>query len=209
MSAALKKPPPDSRVVARGVRLAYTDQLIRPKAFEVGQPEKFGCTLLLPPGHPALEAIERALIAVATARWGKRSDWPAMLKGISRDPVIKDCADYPAIGVLPSGWMFVRCSSQDAPGIVGPNVEEIAKQDLRNEVYSGRWGNVSIAAFSYDRQTSKGVALALGNVQLTKHDERLGASRPKAEDEFDPTDLPEDDDDFDEATPPPPTRRRR
>ncbi len=135
-----------------------------------------------------LELLERALEAAATARWGRK--WPQPLKGITRDPIIKDVADYPKIGIREAGWSFVRASSLEPPGIVDPNVVEVAKPDLRRELLSGRWATVSVNVFVYDRQTGAGVSLGLGNIQLLKHDTRLGATRLKPGEEFDPEELP-------------------
>jgi hypothetical protein len=197
----------NTRAVLKNVRLAYV-VLIQPKPYDVGEQPKYSCTLLLPPGHPGIEQIEAILEAAAIARWGKKSEWPKPLKGIHRDPVIKDCADYPKIGKLPPGWCFVRCSSLEPPGIVDANVAELNKADLHDELYSGRWATVSVNAFAYDRQTGKGVSLGLGNIQLLKHDTRLGAARPKPGEEFDPEDLPEADNDDLEPDAARPQRRR-
>jgi hypothetical protein len=190
------------------VRLAYADTLLTPKAFEDGQPPKYGCTLLFPPGYPG-DQVEAALEAAATARWGSKADWPRPLRGITKDPAIKDVADYPRIGIKEPGWCFVRCNSLDPPGIVNADLSEVGKADLRREVYSGRWVTVSLNAFAYDRQTGAGVALGLGNIQLLKHDTRLGAPRPTPGEEFDPEDLPQpDNDDEDDLEPRRSTRRR-
>jgi hypothetical protein len=54
---------------------------------------------------------------------------------------------------------------------------------------------------------TKGVSLGLGNVQLLKNDERLGAERPSASEEFDPQELPEADDDLDDDDDVKPVRR--
>jgi len=146
--------PANTRTVLKYVRLAYADTLIVAKPYEEGGQPKYSVTLLLPPGHPAIEQIEAILEAAVIARWGKKADWPKPLKGIHRDPVIKDCADYPKIGNFPPGWCFVRCTTLEPPAIVDANVAELNKADLRGEVYSGRWATVSVNAFTYDRQTS-------------------------------------------------------
>jgi hypothetical protein len=202
-----------TRVVLRNVRLAYADQLITPRAFAPGQPEKYGGTLLMPPGHPGLDAIEAAAKAAAAAHW--RNKKPKLLRGIHRDPIIKDCADYPKIGITESGWSFVRVSSLDQPVIVDNRLQELNKADWRREVYSGRWATVSVNAFAYEQTTGSGVSLGLGNIQLLQHDTRLGSPRPTPEDEFDPIeDLPESDNDnhdleADDADFVQPTPRRR
>jgi hypothetical protein len=197
-----------TRVVLHNVRLAYADQLITAKAFKPGDPEKYSCTLCMPPGHPGIEQLEAALEAAATKRWGKRSEWPKPLKGITKDPVIKECADHPKLGIKEKGWVFVRASSTEVPGIVDSNVEELNRADYRREVYSGRWATISVNAFAYVRSTGDGVSLGLGNIQLLKHDERLGASRPKPGEEFDPEALPDEDDDGGDGDFTPPLRRR-
>jgi hypothetical protein len=186
---------PTTRTVLKNVRLAYTDQLIVPRAFQPGQPEKYSCTILLPPGHEGIEKIEAILGVAATQRWGKRkADWPRPLRGINRDPIVKDCSDYPKIGIEESGWCFVRAGSLEPPGIVDNLVQDLNKADLRRECYSGRWATVTVNAYAYEQMTGAGVTLGLGNIQLLKHDKRLGTARPKPSEEFDPEPLPDDDD---------------
>jgi hypothetical protein len=202
---------PSTRVIIHNGRLAYCDQLITPRAFQPGQPERYSCTICMPPGHEGIEEIEAALHTAATVKWGKRSEWPKPLRGLSRDPIVKDCADYPKLGIRDPGWMFVRASSTEEPGIVNAAVEELNKADLRRECYSGRWATVSVNAYAYTQQTGSGVTLGLGNIQLLKHDTRLGTARPKPGDDFDPEELPDDTTDGDEDDDfvrPPPRRRR-
>jgi hypothetical protein len=201
-------------VVIHGGRLAYADTLITPKAFQDGQPLKFGCSILMAPDNPAIEEIQEALIAAATAKFGRKSEWPK-LRGLHRDPVLKDCADFPKIGDVPRGSMFVRASSIDPPGIVDHRVRPLNKADYRGEVYSGRYATVSVNAFAYMQVTGAGVSLGLGNIQLLGHGDRLGAPRPTPGDDFDPTELTDEDDDLaaedgeddDFERPPPPGRR--
>lgn len=196
-----------TRIVLHNVRLGYADQLIVPKSYEENQPLRFSCTILLPPDHPGVGQIEAALEAAATARWGRKADWPRPLKGINKDPCVKDVADYPRIGITEPGWCFARANSLDPPGIVDANVAELNKADLRREIYSGRWVTVSVNAFAYERETGAGVSLGLGNIQLLKHDARLGVARPSAADEFDPEALPAAGNDDLEEAPRQPARR--
>lgn len=209
-----QKPGSLARIVLKLIRMGYADQAFTPKAFEAGQPERYGLTCIMPPGHPGIELIEDGLLEIAGARWGARKNWPNPLKGLQRDPVIKLCEEYPKLGIEAKGWVFVRANSQERPTIVGPRLDAINPADLRAEVYSGRWATVSVNPFAYERQTGSGVSLGLGNIQLLKHDERLGAYRPKPEDEFEPEDIDEPDndnnnlDDVEVLTPRRPTRRR-
>jgi hypothetical protein len=205
-----KEAAPATRVRVKDVRLAYADTLIKAKAFEAGAPEKFGGTFVMLPGHSAVELIEAAVMAAVTARWGDdKKKWPKRIRGLHFDPIVKDAADYPQMGTFPAGTSFVRASSQDAPGIV--DADRDPAQDLRAEVYSGRWANVTFNAFTYERVTGSGVSLGLGNVQLMRHDTRLGTARPKPEEDFDIEELPDadnnDDEDGEDFVPTP--RRQR
>jgi site-specific DNA-methyltransferase (adenine-specific) len=185
-----------TRLVLRGVRLAYASGLYVPKAFEQGQQPKYGCTCLLRPGHPAVDEIEDALAAAAGAKWGDKKNWPKRLRGLNYEPVPKSVADFGKLqtGDIDELWSFVRASSLDPPAIVGPNVDEVVGGDLRRECYSGRYANVSINAYAYERQTGSGVTLGLNSVQLTRHADQLGAGRPKPEEDFDPEPLDADND---------------
>lgn len=200
----------NTRFVLRDVRLAYAVGLYQAKAFETGQQPKYGCTCLLPPGHPALELIEDALAAAADAKWGK--DRPRRLRGLTVEPALKSVADFEKLqtGDITEAWSFVRVSSLDPPAVVDANVQEIGAGDLRRECYSGRWAHVSCNAYAYERQTGSGVTLGLNSVQLLRHDKRLGAGRPRPEEDFDPEPLDpdNDNDDEDELTRRPSPRRR-
>lgn len=80
--------------------------------------------------------------------------------------------------------VMIRCFAKFAPEVVGPTNRRITEEEEADEVYSGRWGRISLRPFSYDMPTSKGVSLGLQNVQLLEHDEPMGGGRVKAETEF-------------------------
>jgi hypothetical protein len=192
--------PRSTKVVLRNVRLAYAMGLYQAKSFQPGQPAKYGCTCLLPPGHPAVDLIEDALVNAAMVKWGPRKNWPKRLRGLTHEPVLKSVADFEKLqtGSVDDRWAFVRASSQDEPAIVDANVDPVIGGDLRRECYSGRWANVSVNAFGYEQQTGAGVTLGLNSVQLLRHDDRLGAGRPRPEDDYQPESLDSANDDYNE-----------
>jgi hypothetical protein len=202
-----------TRVTLHGAILAYTDPLIAPKAYEEGQPLRYGCTLVLLSDNPDRDQLDPALEAAARKRFGPdKKRWPP-LRGLHRDPCIKDCAEHPKLGIDVPGAIFIRVSSQERPGIVYADLQPVALADLRTEVYSGRFANITVNAFAYDRKSGAGVSFALGNIQLGKHGKRLGAARPRPEDDFEAIELPPEDEadtlPDDDFVPPPRRRARR
>jgi len=86
--------------------------------------------------------------------------------------------------------MFMNVSSKTKPGLVDRSLHELVDQ---TEVYSGMYARVSINAFAYSFQGSKGVSFGLNNVQKLRDGEAFaGASR--ASDDFDALDDDDDDD---------------
>ena len=86
---------------------------------------------------------------------------------------------------------FLNCNSNQKPGIVDKDLNEILDPD---EVYSGCWGRASINFFPFNTNGNKGVGVGLNNIQKLKDDEPLGAARASAESDF--GDGFEDDEDF-------------
>lgn len=84
------------------------------------------------------------------------------------------------------GWILLRVSTTTMPAIVDARNVAIPADKLDEEMYSGRWGRISLRAFGYEMDGNMGVSLALSNVQLLDHDEPLGGGRVNPENEFAP-----------------------
>ena len=80
-----------------------------------------------------------------------------------------------------AGMIYFNASSIDQPGIVDSKVKKVTSQD---ECYSGCSFNVTISVYPFDQDGGRGVALGLGNVQVTKKGKRLD-NRKSAEEDFD------------------------
>lgn len=87
------------------------------------------------------------------------------------------------------GWTLLRVSTTSMPAIVDARNVAIASDKLDEEVYSGRWGRISLRAFGYERDGNMGVSFALSNVQLLDHDDPLGGGRVNPENEFAPVEV--------------------
>ena len=76
--------------------------------------------------------------------------------------------------------MFVNCSSDDPPGVVGPDAKPLMNQA---DIYAGCWVRADINPFPYKKKGNSGIGWGLNNVMLISEGERLDG-RQKAEDAF-------------------------
>lgn len=186
------KPADATKVVTGEVRLSYA-WLLQPRVEENEdgtERSKYGCTLLIPKTDKVTIAkINKAIEAAKEV--GKKNKWggkiPKALKITFRDgDEEKDLDEAPEY----AGHMFMSVSSNSRPGIVGRDLSPLTSED---EVYSGMYARVAIAAAPYESKGSKGVTFYLNHVQKTRDGEDL-TGRTKPEDVFDALDAEESED---------------
>ena len=85
-----------------------------------------------------------------------------------------------------AGCMFVNAKSDNRPGVVDANRQDIID---RAEMYSGVIGRASVTFYAYSANGNRGIACGLNHLQKLRDGEPLGY-RTKAADDFD------DEDDF-------------
>ena len=73
--------------------------------------------------------------------------------------------------------------------MVDQKVQPIFEEE---ELYSGCFINISVRGFAYDKESNRGVAFGMNNVQLVKKGERLGGATT-AEEDFEEIEDTEDD----------------
>lgn len=130
------------------------------------------------------DGISRNLFTAKDVKLGK-------IKSIIHDgDTDQDLEDNPEY----EGCLYLTVSSRTKPGIVDRNLDPIIDS---TELYSGAYVRVSLNAFPYSVQGSKGVSFGLNNVQKLADGEPLGG-RTRAEDDFDAIDDDEDEDEDDE-----------
>jgi hypothetical protein len=124
------------------------------------------------------EELEEEVERVAVEKFGSKAR-DMLAKGKLHNP-LRDASDYEQHGepFTKKGAMMAAFKSSDAPGVVDENGDPITKK----EFYSGCIARVTYRAYAYDNE-SKGVALALVNVQKLEDGTRLSGN-PSAEDEF-------------------------
>jgi hypothetical protein len=96
---------------------------------------------------------------------------------------------------------MIRLNSPTKPGFIYANGKEVPVDRFDEEIYSGRWGRVSVNPYWSGHAANKGVFLGLQNVQLLRHDDPIGGAKPRAGDQFEAVEGAGDspDDMFDDA----------
>lgn len=178
-----------TKVITGRVRFSYV-HIFKSRAFQSGQDAKYSICLLIPKEDKVTikkirAAIEEAIQEGIASKWGGKK--PRNLKLPLRDGDDERADEAPEY----EGMLFLNANSAQKPGIVDKDLNEILDPD---EVYSGCWGRASINFYPFDSNGNKGVGVGLNNIQKMKDDDRLGAARASAEDDF--GDSFEDEDDF-------------
>ncbi len=75
---------------------------------------------------------------------------------------------------------FINCSSDDAPGVVGPDAKPLMDQDA---LYAGCIVRLDVNPFPYSNSGSNGIGWGLNNVMLIRDGKRLDG-RQRATDAF-------------------------
>lgn len=100
-----------------------------------------------------------------------------------------------AEGTLRDYTHFMSARSEDKPDIVHPSNRPFDPSEATDELYAGRWFRSTTRMYYYKKSGNEGIALALRNVQLLDHGERLKLGRvaAKAAEEFEAASDEEDD----------------
>lgn len=168
-----------TKVVTGKVRFSYVN-VFKARSFQQGQDEKYSICLLIDKKDKATlnkikAAIEAAKKQGIADKWGGKL--PANLKLPLRDGDAEradEAEEY-------TGMFFINANSNQKPGIVDENLNEILDP---TEVYSGCYGRASINFFPFNSNGNKGIAVGLNNIQKLSDGEPLGAARASAEDDF-------------------------
>lgn len=157
-------------------RLSYP-HLFKPKAMPGGDPDdlKYSVSLILPADtdmKPGVEMVRK----VALERWGNKSNLKV------KSPLLNHADKCPDDDLARDFPYLIRAASIYKPTVMYNSGEECK---IEEDVYAGRWALVTVRPYAWEHPTGgKGVSFGLSNVLLLDHDDRIGGSRVKAEDEF-------------------------
>ena len=167
--------------------------LLEPKEGQNGGKPKYSAVFLVP-ASADITLLKKAVKDLFLAKYGDEQSIPDKvfnpLKQRARDKRSAETGNRYFPEDL-DDWYALTASSTQAPGVIGPDGKNVTES---NQVYSGRWACASVRPFWFEARDPKnpkvilnrGVSFGLQNVQLLDNDEQWGATRAKAEDEFEP-----------------------
>lgn len=189
-----------TRVITSEVTLSFPNLLV-PRAGNSKNPNakpKFSASLVFfpeqlatPAGKATIAAINAAVLAVATAKFGDKGA-EMVKKGKLNTPLRDDAEakDYP------EGALFLNARTEQKPACVyswaspesvaagKPKPQTMTDEQIKKEMYAGAKVRASLTAFYYDVEGNKGIGVALNNLQKVGEGQRIDG-RKAAEDEFD------------------------
>lgn len=143
---------------------------------------KYSCSLLFDKSNEkAIKELEAA-IDKAIER-GKEKLWKGKVPKFRYEPLRDGDAEL-ASGEKtdPSykGRVFINCSSDDPPGVVGPDAKKLFDQ---TKLYAGCVVRADINPFPYSNSGNNGIGWGLNNIMLVRDGQRLDG-KLNAEDAF-------------------------
>lgn len=168
-----------TKVVTGKVRFSYVN-IFKARSFQQGQEEKYSiCLLIDKKDKVTLSKIKAAM--EAAKQQGVADKWGGKLPANLKLPLRDGDAERADEAEEYIGMFFINANSNQKPGIVDENLNEILDP---TEVYSGCYGRASINFFPFNSNGNKGIAVGLNNVQKLADGEPLGSARASAEDDF-------------------------
>lgn len=163
--------------------------LFEPKANPSGA-MKYSCSLLFDKDDTDTIAELTRAIDKAIAR-GKEAKWSGKVPKFRYQP-LRDGDEELESGdktdAVYEGKVFLNCSSDTAPGVVGPNAKVLMDQ---NKIYAGCIVRADVNPFPYKHSGNAGIGWGLNNIMLVADGSRLDG-RQNAEDAFSKCIVPED-----------------
>ncbi len=143
---------------------------------------KYSCSLLIEKTDEKGVADIKAAIAKATEK-GKAGVWNNKVPKFRYEP-LRDGDEELASGektdAIYKGKLFLNCSANDAPGVVGPDGKPLMDQ---NSLYAGCIVRGDINPFPYKNSGNCGIGWGLNNMMLVRDGQRLDGKQ-NAEDAF-------------------------
>jgi len=145
---------------------------------------KYSCSILIDKANKKGVAEFNAAINKAIEKG--RANIPAWSKKTPkfRYPPLRDgdqeLEDGDKTDAVYEGKYFINCSSNDAPGVVGPDAKPLMDQDA---LFAGCIVRLDVNPFPYSNSGNNGIGWGLNNVMLIKEGARLDG-RQRATDAF-------------------------
>lgn len=174
-----------SNILTPVFRVSYPN-LFKAKKNDLNGKDEYSVVALFPKmtDFSKLKAAGQELIE---AKWGKGKKLPPLFKSPFRNQSDRAKEDE-VTGklILPEGYeeggIFINFKTQQRPGIVDQNVQDIVDS---SEIYAGCYCRATVRPYVFDIKGSCGLAFGLQNIQKIKDGDPI-SGRTKAQDDFAP-----------------------
>ena len=158
------------------VRLSF------PNLFEPYDGGKYGAKLILPPDHPQVTAIKKAMVAVAKDAFGDKA--PVVYKQLeATDKLALHDGDTKAEYAGFEGNLFVSANNKMRPTVIDGDKSPLTAAD--GKPYSGCFVNAVVEFWAQNHaKHGKRINASLLGVQFYKDGEPLGSGTVASEDDF-------------------------
>ncbi len=166
---------------------SYAQYLMEPQLNKNGKGKpKYKGNLMIPPGanfNLVKEAIKKLSIANSDDKEKAAKLYNRFITNLFLDP-----NDLPK-GGKPAGekfekWTLIRAASAYKPRFADAKGERIPDELIADQLYSGRYGCMSINVYWSKNEENPGVCFGLQDIQLTKHGENIGGGKPDTSGDF-------------------------
>jgi len=145
---------------------------------------KYSCSILIDKDDKKGVAEFKDAVAKAIAKGqGAIPSWQKKVPKF-RYPALRDgdqeLEDGDKSDAIYKNKYFINCSSNDAPGVVGPDAKPLMDQEA---LYAGCIVRIDVNPFPYSNSGNNGIGWGLNNVMLIKEGKRLDG-RQRAADAF-------------------------
>ena|ERR1700723_3829336 len=177
------------KILLRDVRLAFPN-LWKASAPKGGGEEAFSANFLLAPDHKQVAELKKAMLAVATEKWGAKGAATYKTLESTNKLALHDGdtkADYEGY----EGNLFVSTRSKVRPSVFDGQRNPLTEAD--GKPYSGCYVNASIELWAQSNDFGKRINAQLRGVQFLRDgDAFAGGSKPADSEEFDDIAAPDE-----------------
>lgn len=168
------------KVTLANVRLAFPN-LFEARAVNNGDEPAFSASFIFPADHPAAKAMQEAINAVGSEKWGAK--WPALKKELeAKDKTALHDGDTKASYAGFGGNLFVSSRSKVRPAVIGRDRSPLTAAD--GKPYAGSYVNGIVEVYAQDNTYGKRVNASLKGVQFVSDGDAFSGGAPAAVDDF-------------------------
>lgn len=166
-----------SKVVIENGRFSYLNWA-SPKRNQLSGKDEFSTEFLIPKSETvAIAAVKAAMKNALDKKFG--AAFPKNLRSPLRDGDTETKQDGSPLGSEYKGHYFIRCKSNEQPGVLDQEGHPIL---AANDFVSGDYGKISVTAYAYSQAGNNGVAFWFNHAQLIQKGEPLGSKSSAADD---------------------------